>query len=236
MKKTFFAALAVTLCALNLHAQNTFITTNFSIPTQKITACAFNGTPIECDDASASFKWFCFDEGQRTAIISIDWPTFLSQYQVGKPHVKKLEFSYTGKNLKLVKSVEGSDVYYCIMRGNTMCGVFANITKNGQKVWRAAINFGENYYLIDDVYLGMNLDELKEITSRDLKYSKMKFIGNDGGNKVYELTWLGERDKYVDLSGTTHSELHFDEPNGRFWFDAQGRLVKWYQWREVSNM
>lgn len=110
---------------------------------------------------------------------------------------------------------------YFIMRGNTICGIFGNILYNGKKVWRAAVNFGNECYLIDDIYLGMNLDELKDITSRSMKNSKVNFVKNEGVYKVYEVTWIGN--------------MNLDEPYGRFWFNAKGQLVKWYQWREGSN-
>ena len=234
MKKIISAFVAI-ICALHVHAQaqeTSFVTTDLQLPAQPLRGCSFNGSMVECDSATASFKWICFDDGQRTAIISMDWPWFLTQYQEGKPHVKKLNFSYSGKNLHLVKSLD----MYAIMRGKTMCGAFGRINNNGKKVWIAAVNFGEECHVIDDIYLGMNLDELKDLTSRTLKNSSVKFLYNEGGNKVYDVLWLGMRDTYKDFSGTQHTEVHATESYGRFWFDANGKLVKWYSWSEGSNL
>lgn len=238
MKKIISALVAIIL-ALHVHAQTqeTYITTNLQIPAQPLQSCSFNGSAVTCDKATASFKWICFNGGQRTAIISMDWPWFLTQYQQGKPYVKKLNFSYSGKNLRLVKSLnKNGDLMYIIMRGKTICGGIANVNDNGKKVWRAAVFFGGECYVIDDIYLGMNVDELKDLTSRTMKHSSVKFLYNEGTNKVYDLLWLGMRDTYKDLSGTQHAEVHATEPYGRFWFDANGKLVKWYLWSEGSNL
>lgn len=238
MKKLFSVFVAI-ICALHVHAQaqGTYVTTDLQIPAQSLYSCAFNGSVVTCDKATVSFKWICFDDGQRTAIINMDWPWFLTQYQQGKPHVKKLNFSYSGKNLRLVKSLENNgDLMYIIMRGETMCGVVANVNYEGKKVWRVAVNFGGECHVIDDIYLGMNIDELKDLTSSTLKYSSVKFLYNEGTNKVYDVLWLGMRDTYKDFSGTQHAEVHATEPYGRFWFDASGKLVKWYQWMEGSGL
>ena len=237
MKKLIFSVIVTMMFSLGSWAQQ-FITTSMDMPEKPMATLAINSAQntILSEGAKVSMHWQCFDQGQRTAIIHIEWPEFLKQYQQGRPNTKVLDFSYSGKKLYLVKGSQGNASYYMITRDKTMLAMIVTQSNNGKMITSVQINNTDNCHLIDDVYLGMNIDELKDLTSRTLKNSKVKFVGNSGVNKVYELTWLGERDKYVDLSGTTHSTLSFDEPNGRFWFDAKGKLVKWYSWRAGSNM
>lgn len=208
------------------------------LPAQPMATFAVNSSQntVKSEGATVSLKFECFDAGPRTATIHIDWPEGLQSYQEGRPDTKQLDFSYSGKQIRLVKGKQGQASYYMVSRGQKMCAMIVTFPNEGKMITSVQINNTDGCHLIDDVYMGMNVDDLKDLTSRTMKYSKVKFVGNEGSNKVYELTWLGERDKYVDLSGTTHSEFNFDEPNGRFWFDAQGKLVKWYNWRAGSNL
>ena len=237
MKKIMFSVLVTTMLTLGARAQQ-FVTTSMDLPEQPMATFAINSSQntIVSEGAKVTFHWQCFDEGQRTAIIHIDWPEFLEQYKQGRPNAKELEFSYSGKQLHLMKGSRDGGNYYMVARDKTMLAMIAKMEVKGQMVTCVQINTTENCYAIDDIYLGMNVDELKDLTSRTMKYSSVKFLYNEGTNKVYDVLWLGMRDTYKDLEGTQHAEIHAKEPYGRFWFDASGKLVKWYAWAEGSNM
>lgn len=235
MRRLFVSAFVAMACSFGLHAQG-FITTDMELPTQPMGILSVNGNALASEGANFSFKWMCFDEGQRTAVIHIEWPEFLEQYKRGRPNTKTLEFSYSGKEIRLVKGVEKGMNYYMVARGTTMCAMVAYLNIDGKAITSVQINNMDGCHLIDDVYLGMNVDELKDLTSRTMKYSSVKFLYNERNNKVYDLLWLGMRDTYKDFEGTQHAEAHAKEPYGRFWFDASGKLVKWYQWTEGSGL
>ena len=237
MKKIMFSVLVTTMLTLGARAQQ-FVTTSMDLPEQPMATFAINSSQntIVSEGAKVTFHWQCFDEGQRTAIIHIDWPEFLEQYKQGRPNAKELEFSYSGKQLHLLKGSRDGGSYYMVARDKTMLAMIVKIEINGQMRTCVQINNTENCYAIDDIYLGMNVDELKDLTSRTMKHSSVKFLYNEGTNKVYDVLWLGMRDTYKDLEGTQHAEVHAKEPYGRFWFDASGKLVKWYAWAEGSNM
>ena len=237
MKKIMFSVLMTTMLTLGARAQQV-ITTSMDLPEQPMATFAINSSQntIVSEGAKVTFHWQCFDEGQRTAIIHIDWPEFLEQYKQGRPNAKELEFSYSGKQLHLLKGSRDGGSYYMVARDKTMLAMIVKIEINGQMRTCVQINNTENCYAIDDIYLGMNVDELKDLTSRTMKHSSVKFLYNEGTNKVYDVLWLGMRDTYKDLEGTQHAEVHAKEPYGRFWFDASGKLVKWYAWSQGSNM
>lgn len=218
-----------------MYAQQ-FITTSLKLPAQKMSVFMINDNSIPSEGATVSFKWICFDNDIRTAIIHIEWPFFLNEYKKGKPNTKVLEFSYSGKELHLIKKKEGGASYYMVSRGKTPCAMIADAPINGSMQHIAQIRYGDDCYPIDDVYLGMNIDELKELTSQSMRGSKVEFVGKDGNQKVYRLMWLGERFKYKDLNGTNHSELGSNTEYGRFWFDERGKLTKWYSFLEGSGM
>ena len=237
MKKIMFSVLVTTMLTLGARAQQ-FVTTSMDLPEQPMATFAINSSQntIVSEGAKVTFHWQCFDEGQRTAIIHIDWPEFLEQYKQGRPNAKELEFSYSGKQLLLVKHSQGGAGGYMVLRDKTILAAIGKVEVNGQMITVVKINNTENCHLIDDIYLGMNVDELKDLTSRTMKHSSVKFLYNEGTNKVYDVLWLGMRDTYKDLEGTQHAEVHAKEPYGRFWFDASGKLVKWYAWSQGSNM
>ena len=224
-----------TMLTLGARAQQV-ITTSMDLPEQPMALFILNSNSITSEGAKVTFHWQCFDEGQRTAIIHIDWPEFLEQYKQGRPNAKELEFSYSGKQLHLMKQSQGGDSGYVLLRDKTVLAGIVTFENKGQKVTAVKINNTENCHAIDDIYLGMNVDELKDLTSRTMKHSSVKFLYNEGTNKVYDVLWLGMRDTYKDLEGTQHAEVHAKEPYGRFWFDASGKLVKWYAWSQGSNM
>ena len=234
MKKIMFSVLVTTMLSLGARAQQQLITTSMDLPEQPMTTFSVNSDGMLSEGAKVTFHWQCFDEGQRTAIIHIDWPEFLEQYKQGRPNAKELEFSYSGKQLLLVKGSQGGASGYLVLRDKTLLAAIAKSDVNGQM--GVLINNTENCHLIDDIYLGMNVDELKDLTSRTMKHSSVKFLYKEGTNKVYDVLWLGMRDTYKDFEGTQHAEVHAKEPYGRFWFDASGKLVKWYAWSEGSNM
>lgn len=236
MKKIMFSVLVTTMLTLGARAQQQLITTSMDLPEQPMTTFAINSDGMLSEGAKVTFHWQCFDDGQRTAIIHIDWPEFLEQYKQGRPNAKELEFSYSGKQLHLMKHSQGGKSGYVVLRDKTVLAGIVPFENKGKMITAVQINTTENCHLIDDIYLGMNVDELKDLTSRTMKHSSVKFLYKEGTNKVYDVLWLGMRDTYKDFEGTQHAEVHAKEPYGRFWFDASGKLVKWYAWSEGSNM
>lgn len=224
MKKLLLATLLFIANLLPILAQSQeYITQSFKLPPKDLIAAAIDGESLKTDNAKISLNWICFDTGQRTCIVELDWPYFLETLKKTKPYYKKIQFSWSGKDLRLIKRTDRDGSFgYFISRNGVELGRIASGMYEGKQVWVFACPKNEDTPAISNIWIGMNIDEFKDITSKEVSGSSVKFLCKSGNMNVYQLLWLGE-------SGTENKRnLHLNKEWGRFWFDASGKLVKWY--------
>ena len=134
-------------------------------------------------------------------------------------------FSWSGKNVHVLVDYddEGTGIF-AVVRGHTLCG--ALLTPEPGK-WLAKAWTGSNRFTTMDLKKGMTRAQVETIVSKGLELSQFKFTRNSGNLKVYSLFWLHQEKRY-NIFGTDYKyELRNDKKYGDFYFDAQGKLVKW---------
>ncbi|MBR0115888.1 MAG: hypothetical protein IJM04_01265 [Prevotella sp.] len=224
MKQLLLAALLFIANLLPLQAQKQeYVTQSFKLPPTTLSRVLFDGNNWKADNAKFSLTWICFDSGQRTCIVELDWPFFLNEMKKTKPYQKKVQFSWSGKDLRLVKQSDGKGNHgYIISKNGVELGGLVAVMVNGVSKWCFGYTTNKDTPAMTDIWTGMNIDEFKDITAAEVAGSSVKFLCKNGNMNVYQLLWLGE-------SGTEQKRnLHLNKEWGRFWFDASGKLVKWY--------
>ena len=142
-----------------------------------------------------------------------------------------MEYTWSGKNLHVIKKKEqGCDVYAIsrVSRNPIPCAFLMEVQKDNSKVWVVMIpTQDDNTRCVSDVHAGMTRLAV-ESKCKELGLSNFKFVRNDNKMKVYELQWIdmkkkqhwfGREDYYYELTN--------DKTYGSFWFDANDKLVKW---------
>ena len=215
MKQLLLAALLFIANLLPLQAQKQeYVTQSFKMPPSTLIGVLLDGSNLKADNAKVSLNWIC--------IVELDWPLFLNEMKKTTPYKKKVQFSWSGKDLRLVKHSDGRGNYgYIIVKNGVELGGLVAVMDNGVSKWCFGITNNDTPAMTD-IWTGMNIDEFKDITAAEVAGSSVKFLCKNGNMNVYQLLWLGE-------SGTEQKRnLHLNKEWGRFWFDASGKLVKWY--------
>ena len=224
--KIFFATVAMaTMCVSMVRAQE-YIDREFTI-TKNISFLIMNGEAFPCDAATnkATITNWNFGADGNTAVLKLDLP------EVRELVASDMEFTWSGKNLHIIKALDKGNNVYIITRVNSspiQCASLMEITKDGQKVWVAMIpEQNDNTRCISDVHAGMTRLAV-ESKCKEVGFSRFEFTRNDGNMKVYSLLWLDMKKKQ-DWFGREdyHYELTNDKNYGSFWFDANDKLVKW---------
>ena len=119
MKQLLLAALLFIANLLPLQAQKQeYVTQSFKMPPSTLIGVSLEGNNLKADNAKVSLNWICFDSGQRTCIVELDWPLFLNEMKKTAPYKKKVQFSWSGKDLRLVKHSDGRGNYGYIISKN----------------------------------------------------------------------------------------------------------------------
>lgn len=198
--------------AMKMTKGGRFIDTNYKI-TKPLLALRTNGKPFFADESKSkvTFEIVNFGNEGNTVIITFD---------IGDGEV--YSYSWSGTKLHVLPGYENGMGNLAIIRGNsTLCGGLT--TKDGK--WIATINTGSDTYTISDIKKGMTRAEI-ETKTKELGLSQFKFNGNSGKLKVYSLLWLDQK-KVYNYFGDYHYQLRNDKKYGDFYFDDQGKLVKW---------
>lgn len=131
-------------------------------------------------------------------------------------------YSWSGHSVHLAPISEGDYAGLFVMRSDAVCA--ALLYKFNK--WIAVTNSGEGIFTISDIKKGMGRSDLQNILST-LGLSQFKFTRNSGNLKVYSLFWLTNEKRY-NFFGTDYKYvMRNDKKYGDFYFDAQGKLVKW---------
>ena len=198
--------------AMKMTKGGRFIDTNYKI-TKPLLALRTNGKPFFADESKSkvTFEIVNFGNEGNTVIITFD---------IGDGEV--YSYSWSGTNLHVAPAYDSGMGHLAVVRGNnTACGALS--TMKGK--WVVTINTGSDTYTISDIKKGMTRAEI-ETKTKELGLSQFKFNGNSGKLKVYSLLWLDQK-KVYNYFGDYHYQLRNDKKYGDFYFDDQGKLVKW---------
>jgi len=148
--------------------------------------------------------------------ILIDW-----EISEGTERLNKT-YSWSGSDVHLVPSYEGGTGSFVVMRGRTVCG---GLVKNNGK-WILIIRAGDAERTVSNLRRGMTPAEVESVFS-DLGGSQFKYTADSGNMKVYSLLWFRNVKRYNPSRTDYKYALRNDEKYADFYFDAQGKLVKW---------
>ncbi len=227
MKKLLLLTTFVTLAMSTVQAQE-YVDRNFKI-TKNIAGVMLPGaqSPVDEKTHKATLEIVNFGEQGNTVILTLDLPSV----RAVDPSIN-MEYTWSGKNLHVVKKKENGGDVYAIMRINrnpVICGSFIEVKKNdGTSAWVAQIaDASDKTLCISDIHAGMTRLAV-ESKCKELGLSQFKFVRNDGNMKVYELQWLDMQKKQHWFGREDyHYEVTNDKTYGSFWFDTNDKLVKW---------
>lgn len=169
----------------------------------------------------ATLEVIPFGASGNTIILDIEVPG-------AKEQGVSTAYSWSGKHVHLAPVVEqGSDVYM-IMRGQTTCGYMSRVKMDdGTYLWGARVNATNATRTVSDIQKGMTISEMEDKCA-ELGLSKFKQLRQSGGMKVYGLYWVDLQKQY-NMWGTDYRyQMRNDKLYGEFYFDAKGKLVKWF--------
>ena len=217
MRKLILLTILVTMGMSTAWAQE-YIDRDFTI-TKNISVFILNGKPYRLDEKThkATLRIYNFD---------------LPSVREADPSVDNMEYTWSGKNLHVIKQKENGGDVYAITRVNRsplMCASLMEVVlANGSRVWAPMIpEQNDNTRCISDIHSGMTRLAV-ESKCKELGFSQFKFVRNDGNMKVYELQWLDMQKKQHWFGREDyHYEVSNDKTYGSFWFDGNDKLVKW---------
>jgi hypothetical protein len=198
--------------AMKLTKGGKFLDANYKI-TKPLFALVANGDNVPADEAKhkVTFEVINFGTEGNTVLVTLD---------LGEDG--SATYSWSGPNLHVVPGYDGGSGMLAILRGSTICGG-VGVAKGK---WMAMVNTGSNTYTISDFKKGMTRAEVESIVGQ-LGLSQFKFTRKNGNLNVYSLLWLDQKKQYNFFGTDYHYELRNDKKYGDFYFDAQGKLVKW---------
>ena len=198
--------------AMKLTKGGNYLDANYKV-TKPLFALVANGNNVSADETKhkVTFEIINFGTEGNTVLLTLDLEKEGSQ-----------TYSWSGKNLHVLPGYDGGTGSLAVLRGSTICGALGV----AQGKWLAMVNTGSNTYTISDFKKGMTRAEVEGVVSQ-LGLSQFKFSRKSGNLNVYSLLWLTEEKRW-DFYGRDYKyQLRNDKKYGDFYFDAQGKLVKW---------
>lgn len=133
--------------------------------------------------------------------------------------------TWSGKNVKVCPGYDSGKGILAIVRNNSViCG---SLWYDDGK-WYLMFNQTEKAYMIGDFNKGMTRSVVEEKATKGLGLSKFKFTRKEGNFDVYSLFWLNQEKRYNLLGTDYRYELNNNKNYGDFYFDSNGKLVKWF--------
>lgn len=181
---------------------NTLIVKNFR----------FKPPVLKMDDGTlqVSIENIDFGEKGRTILFTLDLP---SQNVHGT-------FSFSGKNAGIVPTEEDGSIGFILVKGLESAGIVVKMEQGWagkpQKVSGA----------VSDFYRGQTKSEVESICGK-LGLSKFKESGATPNYKIYSLYWI-DLEKRYNILGDYSYQMTNDKKYGDFYFDKQGKLMKWF--------
>lgn len=205
--------------AMKMTKGGRFLDANYKI-TKLLSGLIANGSGVAADPSKhkVTFEIINFGNNGNTVILTLE----LGQDGIDAGIGSTTTYSWSGQNLHVVPGYGGGAGMLAVLRGSKDCG--ALIGSGGK--WVASVNSGSNTYTINDFKKGMTRAEVESVVGQ-LGMSQFKFTRNSGNLKVYSLFWLDMKKQY-NFFGTDYKyQMRNDKKYGDFYFDAQGKLVKW---------
>lgn len=226
LKKILFVFL-LTFCGKAMAQQ--ILSSDMTV-SKPIIAMLINNSPMKMDGVNdkATIRFFTFGNGYITYELEVSGPT-VKEICDSREELKgdKLYYTWSGntnRNLNaMCLSNAGSPMYMVATPSQKMDGMLG--CKGNE--WLTVIT-GQVPGCITDVHTGMNLSEITEGMKGLLNTPSvvMNEVGTEGGLKKYTLFGARLQDDAI-RDDLTH--LKQDDAYAHFWFDEEGKLVKWYR-------
>ena len=205
--------------AMKMTKGGRFLDANYKI-TKPLSGLIANGSGVAADPSKhkVTFEIINFGNNGNTVILTLEHGQDGIDAGIGSTTT----YSWSGQNLHVVPGYGGGAGILAVLRGSKDCG--ALIGSGGK--WVASVNTGSNTYTISDFKKGMTRAEVESVVGQ-LGMIQVKFTRNSSNLKVYSLFWLDMKKQY-NFFGTDYKyQMRNDKKYGDFYFDAQGKLVKW---------
>lgn len=133
-----------------------------------------------------------------------------------------ITFSISGKNVYIVPQKEQGLSLFAIMKGTRLIAALVEYEGN----WILKLEDNQVPGIVKEFYRGMTRSEVEE-ACKVLGGSQIKETGKDSKYTQYSLFWADMKKKY-NIYGDYNYQMTNDKKYGDFYFDAQGRLLKWF--------
>lgn len=186
---------------------------NYNV-TKPLFAVTFDSNTVSADPSKhkVQFEIMNFGDEGNTVLMTLDLADD-----------GKMTYSWSGYNVHVAPGYDNGVGMLTVLRGSTICGILGE--KEGD--WIAILQSSSKCVTIGDLKKGMTRAEVEKVCG-ELGLSQFKFDRNSGNLKVYSLYWL-DMSKQYNLFGTDYRYvMRNDKKYGDFYFDAQGKLVKWF--------
>ena len=216
MKKTFLLMLAL-FATITASAQQ-FVTGNLQVSSKKadFVGVKFPGnseyTRLDASQDVISLEVMSFGDKGQTFYLDVNVPS-------GESH---MNISWSGSRYRIMKaSQNGTDAYVMVDgRTNKQLFIYSIVSSNGKLV--AMLDLKSNDGMISDIAKGMTVAEVKsKFTSLGIANADFKESHKAGNLTVYVCRIANLRDNWNGTASVTKKDY------GHFYFDAQGKLVKW---------
>lgn len=169
-------------------------------------------------NATATIEVTSFGQEGNTIFMTWDIPSLKQNHT----------FSWSGKTVHLLPGYDddGISASFAILRGMTVCGTVTCIKDSQGKItWIGMVNKSNDVVTTDFLKKGMTIAQVQDIWTQ-LNYCQFKFSRNTASGSVYSAYWL-DMTKQYNIFGNYKYVMRNDKKYGDFYFDKNGKLVKW---------
>ncbi|MCR5644661.1 MAG: hypothetical protein K6G32_15175 [Prevotella sp.] len=152
--------------------------------------------------------------------------TILQTWNFDSPEIPNQTISWSGKSVHLMPCNDNGIGSFAILRGSTICGQVSCMKQNdGIILWAGITNSVEEAITMREFHKGMSISEVEDVWTQ-LRFCQFKFSRNSGQYKVYSAYWLDMQKRY-NIFGNYKYVMRNDKKYADYYFDSQGKLVKW---------
>ena len=132
-------------------------------------------------------------------------------------------FSFSGENAYICPTTQGGNDMFAMVRKISQSGMVGALAPMEGK-WALLLMSKDG--LVSSFHKGMKRSEVQEICGQ-LGLSSFKETGKTAKYTICSLYWLDMQKQY-DIFGNYNYQMRNDKKYGDFYFDANGRLMKWF--------
>lgn len=169
-------------------------------------------------NATATIEVTSFGQEGNTIFMTLDIPSIKQNHT----------FNWSGKTVHLLPGYDddGISASFAILRGMTVCGTVTCMKDSqGKIIWIGMVNKSNDVVPTDFLKKGMTIAQVQDIWTQ-LNYCQFKFTRNTASGSVYSAYWL-DMTKQYNIFGDYKYVMRNDKKYGDFYFDKNGKLVKW---------